>query len=98
MGTGRTWNFNAHELDTSGKFRLYSEEYNSLISPQADWMRSPPPLEKQAPAFLTFFKIAISPGPTVEGLRGIAAVLVDSGRNCQAARCPDHCDKRDASG
>ena len=33
MGTGRTWNFNAHELDTSGKFSLYSEEYNSLISP-----------------------------------------------------------------
>ena len=31
MGTGRTWNFNAHDLGTSGKFR--AEEYNGLISP-----------------------------------------------------------------
>ena len=31
MGTGRTWNFNAHDLGTSGKFR--AGEYNGRISP-----------------------------------------------------------------
>ena len=31
MGTGTTWNFNAHDLGTSGKFR--AGEYNGRISP-----------------------------------------------------------------